>query len=256
MGRILFLGTGGVFGVPIWNCGCKVCVSSNLRDKRFRSSVLIETNGKKILIDFGPDIRSQFLKFGIKNVDVALLTHAHGDHMFGYSELSRQDDLFIGSGENVLEDFFKRMGSDGKRWFFKRNSTIKIEPFSKKEINGFDVETVLLEHKKDYGVNTPCNGFIFRSENFSFAYLTDYNDILETEKIQDLDLIISDGTKLKFGDKGHISIVEALELLNDFNPKKIIFTHITHDHNHKFLTDFVSKYENVEIAYDGKEILF
>ena len=85
--RITFLGTGTSQGVPVIGCECKVCKSENIKDKRLRSSVLIEENNKNIIIDTGPDLRQQSLKNNICKIDFVLYTHAHRDHVSGIDEL-------------------------------------------------------------------------------------------------------------------------------------------------------------------------
>ena len=85
--RLTFLGTGTSQGVPIIGCGCDVCKSENLKDKRLRSSVLIEHNGLRILIDAGPDFRQQLLRENIGSVDAILLTHEHKDHTGGLDDV-------------------------------------------------------------------------------------------------------------------------------------------------------------------------
>lgn len=85
--RLTFLGTGTSQGVPIIGCGCEVCRSTDPRDKRFRSSVLVEYGGLKILVDAGPDFRSQMLRAGVNHLDAILLTHDHRDHTGGLDDV-------------------------------------------------------------------------------------------------------------------------------------------------------------------------
>jgi len=87
MSIITFLGTGTSQGVPIIGCKCRVCTSSDPKDKRLRSSVLIEQDGKRILIDAGPDFRQQLLRENIDNLDAILLTHEHKDHTGGLDDV-------------------------------------------------------------------------------------------------------------------------------------------------------------------------
>ncbi|MGN1234240.1 MAG: MBL fold metallo-hydrolase [Candidatus Cryptobacteroides sp.] len=85
--KLTFLGTGTSQGVPIIGCGCEVCRSKDPRDKRFRSSALVEYGGLKILIDAGPDFRSQMLRAGVNHLDAILLTHDHRDHTGGLDDV-------------------------------------------------------------------------------------------------------------------------------------------------------------------------
>ena len=85
--KLTFLGTGTSLGVPIVGCNCPVCRSTDSRDKRFRSSALFEVDGLSILVDCGPDFRSQMLRAGIGHLDGILLTHNHKDHTGGIDDV-------------------------------------------------------------------------------------------------------------------------------------------------------------------------
>ena len=252
--KIKFLGTGGVYGVPVWNCDCKVCTSTNKKDKRLRSVLFVQIDGKNIAVDFGPDFRAQLLRNNIKKLDYVFLTHAHGDHFNGYMALAKQKNLIVEAPEKVLEEFFERLGRD-KEWLKARNPTIKIRPFKKKKIGNVLIETVALKHQKDYEKEyMPCFGYIFRSKNFSFAYMCDYNEILEPEKLKNLDLIVSDGNGMHNKGTGHIAVDGSIEIFKKFKPKQMILTHIKHTKSHKFMSNFVKKFGNIKIAYDNMEI--
>ena len=85
--KITLLGTGTSQGVPIIGCKCEVCQSSDLRDKRLRSSVMVETNGLTLVIDSGPDFRQQMLRAGVEHLDALLFTHEHKDHIAGLDDI-------------------------------------------------------------------------------------------------------------------------------------------------------------------------
>jgi len=256
MNKIKFLGTGGVFGMPYWNCDCKVCKSEDIKDRRLRSSLLVTLKDKNILIDFGPDCRYQLLKYDVKKLNYAFLTHAHADHMNGCSELALQNNLTIEMPKKVLDSFLKSLGS-GYDWFKKRNPTIEFRNFESKEIEDVKIDSIKLKHQKDFQKEyTPCYGYVFRSKSFSFAYMSDYNEILEPEKLYDLDLIISDGCNLENTNIGHIGVKGSVDVFKKFKPKKMILTHINHTKSHKFLSDYVKRFGSIEIAFDGKEIKF
>jgi phosphoribosyl 1,2-cyclic phosphate phosphodiesterase len=252
--KMLFLGSGGVHGVPIWNCNCEVCKSKDPKDKRMRPSLLVNINGKNILIDFGPDLRTQLFKYKIRKLDLVLLTHAHGDHMNDYMQLSRQDNLILEAPKEVLDEFFERLGNS-RLWLQKRNPSLKILNFEEKNIDGFKVDTVALEHQKDYMEEvTPCFGYVFTSKKFKFAYLSDYSKIIEKEKVKDLDILISDGAGFEISKTGHMGVKGSIEVFKELKPKMMILTHINHKKSHDFLTKFVKQFGNIKIAYDGMEI--
>lgn len=247
---IKFLGTGGVCGVPYWNCSCKVCKSKNKKDKRLRPSVFVKIANKNIVIDFGPDFRTQLLKYKIRKLDYVFLTHAHGDHINGSMELSKQPKLIFETPREVLDDFLIHHTST-KDWLEKRNPSITIQNFSKKIVNGVSIDAIKLEHKKDFASREiPCYGYVFRSKKFSFAYLSDYSKILEPEKLKDLDLIISDGAYIE-PKYGHVGVEGSIEIFNEFKPKKMILTHLSHHSLHNDLSKKLKKFGNIDVAYDG-----
>ena len=85
--EIEFLGTGTYTGVPVVGCQCPVCKSTDARDSRMRSSALIRTEGKTILIDCGPDFRMQMLRATDYHLDAMIATHVHYDHVGGVDDL-------------------------------------------------------------------------------------------------------------------------------------------------------------------------
>ena len=85
--KITFLGTGTSQGVPVIACDCIVCSSKNTKDKRLRSSVMIEVNNNVFVIDAGPDFRTQMLRANVKHLDAVILTHAHKDHIAGLDDV-------------------------------------------------------------------------------------------------------------------------------------------------------------------------
>lgn len=102
--RLTFLGTGTSQGVPIIGCGCEVCRSADARDKRFRSSALVDYMGVRILIDAGPDFRSQMLAAGVRHLDAILLTHNHKDHTGGLDDVRALNYIDRSAVEIYCED--------------------------------------------------------------------------------------------------------------------------------------------------------
>ena len=88
--KITLLGTGTSQGVPVIACECSVCMSKNFKDKRLRSSAMIEVDDTTIIIDTGPDFRQQMLRENVKKVDAILFTHHHKDHTSGIEGIKKQ----------------------------------------------------------------------------------------------------------------------------------------------------------------------
>ncbi|MFA6859395.1 MAG: MBL fold metallo-hydrolase [Bacteroidales bacterium] len=85
--RLTFMGTGTSQGIPIIGCRCDVCRSKDEKDKRFRSSALVDYEGLRILVDAGPDFRMQMLRARVSHLDAILLTHNHKDHTGGLDDV-------------------------------------------------------------------------------------------------------------------------------------------------------------------------
>ena len=107
--KITFLGTGTSHGVPVIACDCAVCKSSDPHDKRTRSSAYIQTeDNKHILIDIGPDFRTQALREDIREIDTVLLTHSHADHLFGIDDLRNFSCIMSKKPENPQNEKYDR----------------------------------------------------------------------------------------------------------------------------------------------------
>lgn len=249
--KLTFLGTGGVLGIPVWSCECKTCTSSNSKNNRLRPSLFIQIDDINILIDMGQDLRQQLMMHHIKRLDYAFLTHMHGDHKNGMEELSAADNVIL----EIPREVIPLMDSGSLEWLGKRNPSIQIKPFEKKQINSFEIDTIRLKHDKDFSIkDVPCFGYIFRSKDFSFAYLSDFNCVLEPDKLEDLNLIISDGCRWENIGIGHLGIKENVDLYKRYKPKRMLLTHIHHTTEHEEANAYLKEFGSIELAYDGLEI--
>ena len=178
--KITFLGTGTSQGIPVIACNCEVCQSNNDKDKRLRVSVLIETEKNTLVVDSGPDFRTQMLRANVQDIDAILYTHEHKDHVAGMDDVrpfcfKHNKEIEIYAHERVMNQLKKEFHYVFDERFNYPGiprinpNVISNTPF---EING---ETI-----------TPINGLHFKLQVFGFrigdfTYITDMNAISEKE---------------------------------------------------------------------------
>ena len=248
--KVTFLGTGTSTGVPEIGCSCAVCQSNDPRDNRLRASVLVETAGKRILIDCGPDFRQQMIRSRIYQLDGILLTHEHYDHVGGLDDLRpycRQGAVPIYAESDVVESIETRIP-----YVFRAHPypgvprlalhTISLEPF---EVAGVLVQPIRVMHGR-----LPILGF--RIGNF--AYLTDILTLPETEvpKLQGVDVLVLDALR-EAEHPSHESVPQALALIDRLQPKQAYLTHMSHRIGLHAVAE-QSLPAHVQYAYDGLEI--
>lgn len=254
--KITVLGSGSAYGVPmIFNTWVKAN-PNNPKNNRTRSSIFIEEDDKSILIDAGPDLRTQINATSIKNIDSVFITHGHYDHMMGIPELPRATKILdhgidIYASQETMSEIKNCYG-----YLFKDNA--EAEPNSKSlrwhiipdngnfETQGLNFETMQVVHHKLH----PSS---FRYKNF--AYVTDWQSIPEEniKKLHNLDLLIIECNNGQTEEiNGHSNINQVKELVAQINPKKVVLTHISA----RVDTDELEKLlpSNFSIAYDGMEI--
>lgn len=225
--KVTFLGTGTSQGVPVVACQCSVCKSIDEKDKRLRSSILIEANGKTFLIDSGPDFRYQMLRTNIRKLDAILLTHAHRDHVAGLDDI-RSFNYLTGSSMDIYAE--KRVHKAIKKEFdyifaaFKYPGIPKVNMHTIKnktfEISSQGIVPVRCMHHK-----LPVFGFRFND----FAYITDANFISEDEKkkLTNLEVLVVNGLQ-KEEHISHFTLDQAVDIIKELKPKKGIISHISH----------------------------
>jgi len=251
-GVVTFLGTGTSQGVPIIGCTCKVCQSSNVRDKRLRSSIHIQTDRTSVVIDSGPDFRQQMLREQINRLDAIVFTHGHKDHTAGFDDIRafnyiQKKDMEVYCDERV--DSVLRKDYDyvfaAQKYPGVPQANLNII-----ENESFRVNDLLFEPIETLHYKLPVFGFRIGD----FTYITDANYISEAEKekIKGSKTLVLNALR-KEKHISHFTLEEAIELAQEIGADKTYFTHISHQLG---LHERVSKElpDGIELAYDGLKI--
>jgi phosphoribosyl 1,2-cyclic phosphate phosphodiesterase len=248
--KITFLGTGTSQGVPVIACSCRICSSSDLKDKRYRSSVLIEIDNKALVIDTGPDFRSQMLANHVQRLDAVLFTHEHKDHVAGLDDIrpfnfKQQAPISVYASDRVeqaIKREFHYIFAEKKYPGIPEITLHKIdlEPFTLFE----NIQIIPIEVKHYL---MPVLGF--RINNFT--YITDAKTIAEKEieKIKGTEVLVINALRIE-SHPAHFNLDEALQFIDIIKPKMAFLTHISHLFGtHKEIEQMLPK--NVYVSYDG-----
>lgn len=256
-GTLLFLGTGGSAGVPIIGCKCAVCRSSSPFNKRSRPSALLTLGKKVILIDSGPDFRSQALHYGINTLTGVILTHTHYDHVGGLDELRvfyfmQHLKLPILASIETYEELRTRF-----HYLFKtRQADGSLQSQFDFQILENDFGTThFLGIKVDYVSYTQADMKVTGYRFGNLAYISDIREYEQRviDELQGIETLIISALRYTRSEV-HFNIEEALEFSAKVGAKKIFFTHISHELDHEETNQQLP--ENVRLAHDGLEIPF
>lgn len=227
MDTLTFLGTGTSTGVPAIGCKCPACSSTDPLDKRMRTSAILSMGGKNILIDSGPDLRTQLLRAGSPPLDALLVTHIHYDHVAGIDDLRpycyrapmpvycRQD---VADGLKRLVPYsFDEHPYPGVPTF----DLHVIDPDRPFRIGFLEVVPLPVMHYK-----MPILGYRIGS----FAYVTDCKTMPDTTLglLRGVDTLVLNGLRMT-PHMSHLSVPEAVELIRKIAPRRAYITHISHD---------------------------
>ncbi len=249
---ITFLGTGTSQGVPMIGCGCEVCRSTDHKDKRLRSSILVESDNTTIVVDTGPDFRQQMLRKEVKKLDAVLFTHEHKDHIAGLDDVraynylsSKEMDVFatFEVQEALRREFFYVFSGETYPGIPRlRLKTIENKPFN---IGDLDITPIAVKHMY-------MSVFGFRIKDFT--YITDANYISdkEKEKIKGSKYLVLNALR-KEKHPSHFTLDEAVALIQELKPEKAWLTHLSHQMGkHEDVNKLLPS--GVECAFDGLQI--
>ena len=255
--KITFLGTGTSQGVPMIGCDCPVCLSTDPRDKRMRSSIYVETPEANFVVDTGPEFRLQCLRERVHDLDAVVYTHAHTDHIMGFDDLRRfcEDDrwLPIYAGPETMADI-KRIFAfafNGENLFpgYVKPEPKVIDPFESFQIGATTLTPLPVTHGR-----TAVYGYLFEREGHALAaYLSDCKEVSDAvvERIRGVDVLIVDALRHR-PHFTHMNITEALELVDRVRPGSTWFTHICHEVGHAEAEAALPP--GVRVAYDGLKL--
>ncbi len=225
--KITFLGTGTSQGVPVIACDCETCKSGDPRDKRLRTSLLLENAETTLVIDAGPDFRQQMLRENVTKLDSIVLTHEHKDHIAGMDDVRafnyKTSDAIDVYAEDRVQKAIRREFS----YVFAEYQYPGVPKMRLIDIPhyGFDVGTIRLIPVRVFHYRLPIYGF----RTGSFAYITDANYIPEESKelLYGVKYLVVNALR-KEKHISHFSLREAIDLIREISPKKAFITHIGH----------------------------
>lgn len=247
--NVKFLGTSAGWPLPRLGCNCEICTSSDPKDTRTRTQLLVN---ESILIDAGPNTYDHLKKEDPRKIKAVLVSHEHPDHIMGFWDLSH-----IYNGYHPIEVYVTLpVASAIKRYIEGPNLKIRVvKPNQPFYIDHIKVEYFPVIHGK-----TPAYGIKLKEDKI-FVYITDFNRILPSQEkvVKHADYWAIDGSSLgKIGQSpSHISITDGIALAKKYKIKHTYFVHIGHKTGtHKFLEQYLTENAdgNFHIAFDELEL--
>lgn len=250
--RITFLGTGTSSGVPMVGCNCLVCSSADAKDKRLRSSILVESDTTTFVIDTTPDFRYQMLREKVERLDAVLITHPHKDHIAGIDDTRpfqflQQQPTAVYGNKMSLEGIKHEIPYAFEAFKYPGVPIIDLHEIDLKPFRIGDIAITPIEvwHHK-----MPVYGF--RIGNFT--YITDANRIepQEKAKIKGTEILVLNALR-KEAHLSHFTLDQAIDLVAELSVPTAYFTHISHQLG---LHAAVSKDlpMGIHLAFDGLKI--
>ncbi len=248
--RLEFLGTGTSKGIPEIGCGCGVCLSTDPRDKRLRTSVLVSYLDTTCVIDVGPDFRQQMLRSKVGKLNAALITHEHNDHIIGMDDIRPYNFLSdhpmrVYSSAPVAKEIkerFRYVFSDNPYPGAPKIELVHIEKNKSFQVGELDIMPMEVMHGR-----LPVLGFVMKD----VAYITDAKTVANDQYkyLKDLKVLVINALH-RSPHKTHFNLDEALEFIEEIQPERAYLTHISHRMGkHEEVQSILPK--NVNLAYDG-----
>lgn len=248
--KFTILGSGTSTGVPTIACDCPTCTSNDFRDKRLRTSLLIQTVTTNIVIDTSPDFRQQMLIHKVRHLDALIYTHSHYDHIGGFDDLrafnfQTHAPISVFASQNTIEHLkrvypyaFGEADQIGGGIPIIDVRIIDSEPF---EINGIEFIPIPMKH----GILD-----VMGYRVGDFAYCTDTNHIPEDSMklLNGLKILILDALRYE-KHPTHFNIQEAMDIVKILRPEITYFTHIAHQIKHAETE--LTLPPNIRLSYDG-----
>jgi phosphoribosyl 1,2-cyclic phosphate phosphodiesterase len=252
--KVTLLGTGTSQGVPLIACQCEVCLSDDPRDKRLRTSVLIEDEHTTVVIDSGPDFRQQLLRAGVMKLDGLVFTHEHKDHIAGMDDIRAFN--YVNRRPVDIYATERVQGAIRREFHYA---------FDEERYPGVPELILNTITDKEFKVGTlhfqPLPVMHYKLEVFGyrigdFTYITDAKTISDEviDKMKGSKVLVINALR-KEPHVSHFTLQEALEMINRIKPGKAYLTHLSHQMGkHDLLNKELP--ENVECAYDGQTFTF
>lgn len=225
--KITFLGTGTSQGVPVIACTCEVCISTDPKDKRLRTSVMVEDEFTTIIIDSGPDFRQQCLRARVKKLDGLIFTHEHKDHIAGMDDI-RAFNYIHGSAVDIY-------ATSEVQKALKREFHYAFDDFKYPGVPVLNLHTIRNEKFRVGSLEIiPVKVKHFRMDVFGFrigdfTYITDAKsiDLKEMDKIRGSKVLVLNALR-KEDHISHFTLEEALDIIAELKPEKAYLTHLSH----------------------------
>ncbi|GAA4088660.1 MBL fold metallo-hydrolase [Mucilaginibacter panaciglaebae] len=249
---VTFLGTGTSQGVPVIACGCEVCTSSDPRDNRLRSSILIEAGDRTVAIDSGPDFRYQMLRANVQRLDAVVYTHEHKDHVAGMDDIrafnfKQQEPMNIYADARVQAALMREFPYVFAEFKYPGIPQVNIHPIG---LEPFDIGSIHFIPIEVLHYKLPVLGFRIND----FTYITDAKTVSpeEKEKIKGTKILVINALQTQ-SHISHFTLEEAIDFAQDIGAETTYFTHISHR---------LGKHADVEqelppgikLAYDGLQV--